>query len=205
MARPTNSPERRAQIVRGLREQMATQGYDGATIGSIARAAGLTPGLVHYHFASKQEVLLALVADLTDRARARIAARRARAEQAPREQLGALLDALLAMGPDALPEDVACYALVASEAIRQPEVRKVYAAWVAEGTAEVAALLDRCCRDEGRARSGLPALAAGIWAAVEGCYALAAAAHGTIPPGSAARTVRRMATGLLDSQPERPR
>ena len=61
MAARTNTHERRAQIVDGLLTVMATTGYEGATIVAIGKAAGLTSGLVHYHFATKDEVLLALV------------------------------------------------------------------------------------------------------------------------------------------------
>ena len=61
MAARTNTDERRAQIVEGLLTVMAASGYEGATIVAIGKAAGLSSGLVHYHFATKDEVLLALV------------------------------------------------------------------------------------------------------------------------------------------------
>ena len=47
MARPSNTEERRQQIVQGLLRVMAERGYERASIAEIARAAGLTPGLVH--------------------------------------------------------------------------------------------------------------------------------------------------------------
>ena len=205
MARPKNTLARRAQIVAGLRRVMAERGYERATIGLIARAARLTPGLVHYHFGSKQEVLLALVEDLTGRAQARIEARSAGAGEAPRDRLIAFLDALLATGPDARPEDVACWALVASEAIRQPEVRAVYGKWIREGTKRLAGIIGECRAAEGRPRTGARAMAAGLMAAVEGYFAIAAAVPGVVPAGSAARTVRRMATGLLSAPREERR
>jgi TetR/AcrR family transcriptional repressor of bet genes len=43
------------------------------------------------------------------------------------------------------------------------------------------------------------ALAAGLFAAVQGYFALSASAPGLVPPGSAAGTVKRMAAGLLDT------
>ena len=36
---------------------MAKRGYDGASVADIAKAARLTPGLVHYHFKNKQELI----------------------------------------------------------------------------------------------------------------------------------------------------
>ena len=56
MARPSNTEERRQQIVEGLLRVMAERGYERASIAEIAKAAGLSPGLVHYHFTEKQEL-----------------------------------------------------------------------------------------------------------------------------------------------------
>src|SRR3954470_3511156 len=67
MPRPSNTEERRAQITRALVKVMAKRGYDGASVADIARAARLTPGLVHYHFKSKRDILLAVLRDLVAR------------------------------------------------------------------------------------------------------------------------------------------
>ncbi len=48
-------------------------------------------------------------------------------------------------------------------------------------------------------------MAAGLLATVEGFFAVSAAAPSVIPPGSAAGVARRMAIGLLESQPKRKR
>jgi len=55
MARPSNTDERRGQIVAALQAVMARAGYAGATIAAIARQAELAPGLVHYHFKDKRD------------------------------------------------------------------------------------------------------------------------------------------------------
>lgn len=65
--RPPNTNARRAQISGGLIKVMAKRGYDGASVNEIAKAAELTPGLIHYHFKNKQEILLAALADLVAR------------------------------------------------------------------------------------------------------------------------------------------
>ncbi|HEY3497153.1 MAG TPA: helix-turn-helix domain-containing protein, partial [Polyangiaceae bacterium] len=67
MTRASNSAERRGQIVEGLLAVMAREGYEGASIQAIGRAAGLAPGLVHYHFDTKQEILVELIETLTRR------------------------------------------------------------------------------------------------------------------------------------------
>src|SRR5690242_8084135 len=75
MPRPSNTEERRAQITGALMKVMARSGYDGASIADIAEAAHLTPGLVHYHFKNKQEILLAALHELVARHRERLEAR----------------------------------------------------------------------------------------------------------------------------------
>jgi TetR/AcrR family transcriptional repressor of bet genes len=201
MSRPSNTEERRGQIVRALSRVMATHGYAGASVARIAEAAGLTPGLIHYHFASKQEILLALIEGVTSAARRRIDARIAGAGPGGRARLHGLLDGLLATGSDAAPHLVACWALLGAEAARQREVRSVWEPWLAATKLETERLLRAACREEGRSASGVGAMAVALVAAAEGYYAIAAAAPSIIPAGSAAKMTRRMADGLLDSQP----
>lgn len=43
----------RERILRAALEEFATRGFDGTTTASIARLAGVTQPLVHYHFTSK--------------------------------------------------------------------------------------------------------------------------------------------------------
>ena len=75
MPRPSNTQERRQQIVEALLDVMAAEGYAGASIQAIAAAAGLNPGLVHYHFKSKQQVLLHAIETLGQRVQRRFTAR----------------------------------------------------------------------------------------------------------------------------------
>ncbi len=193
MARPSNTEERRRQIVQGLLRVMAERGYERASIAEIAKAAGLSPGLVHYHFTEKQEILLTLVEQLAARVRERVKARVERVKGGARAQVEAFLDAYLAMGDDADPASVAAWVTISAEAVRQPEVRAAYEKVV---HADLAHLEELIAAILGRRRSR--AVAAGLFAAVQGYFVLAAAAPGLVPPGSAASTVKRMAAGLLD-------
>ncbi len=199
MARSSNTEARRAETVRALASVMAERGYDGASIQRIAKHAGLAPGLVHYHFQSKREILVALVDTLVAGARSRIDARMA-AAASPRERLAAFLDALLATGAGADSNAVAIWALVGAEAIRQPDVRALYGGWMAEAKSQLTAIVREVCRDEAKSSRGTRAMAAGLLATIEGFYAIAAAAPEVVPAGSAAATARRMAFGLIDSQ-----
>jgi TetR/AcrR family transcriptional repressor of bet genes len=58
---------------------MAARGYGGATIAQIAEEAGLPSGIVHYHFESKQEILVAVMERLSSIVRDRYVRRAARA------------------------------------------------------------------------------------------------------------------------------
>lgn len=202
MGRPSNSEARRAEIIDALQRVMAETGYRGASVVVIAREAGLAPGLVHYHFASKAEILHALVERLVDRARARIEAREARATTAE-ERLFAVLDALLGRGEDEDPAAVACWTLIGAEAIQDAEVRALYAGWVGELVAHLRIRVIDACHAEDRSGEGANAIAAALLAAVEGFYQLAAAVPDAIPQGSAASSARRMAKGLVHAQPRR--
>lgn len=54
-------PERREQILAAAYTVAARAGLDGTTILQVAAAAGLSPGLVMFHFKSKRQLLLALL------------------------------------------------------------------------------------------------------------------------------------------------
>ncbi|HYO56531.1 TetR/AcrR family transcriptional regulator [Archangium sp.] len=194
MARPSNTEERRQQIVEGLLRVMAERGYERASIAEIAKAAGLSSGLVHYHFTEKQEILLSLVEQLAGRVRERVKARVERVKGGARTQVDAFLEAFLATGDDADPASVAAWVTISAEAVRQPEVRAVYEKVV---RADLEHLEELAGAVIGRRRAR--AAAAGLFAAVQGYFVLSAAAPGLIPPGSAVGTVKRMAAGLLDA------
>lgn len=195
MPRPSNTEERRQQIVNGLLKVMAERGYERASVGEIAKAAGLSPGLVHYHFSDKQEILLTLVGQLASRGRERVETRLAKLkDDDARARVDAFIDAFLSTGADAAPEAVASWVTISAEAIRQPEVRAAYESVVRADLEQLESLV-AAVTGKRKAR----ALAAGLFAAVQGYFALSASAPGLVPPGSAAGTVKRMAAGLLDT------
>ncbi|OMH36883.1 TetR/AcrR family transcriptional regulator [Tersicoccus sp. Bi-70] len=66
---------RRAQILACATAALAERGYAGATLADIARRAGVSKGVVSYHFAGKDDLLDQLVADFYGRAGTSIAAR----------------------------------------------------------------------------------------------------------------------------------
>lgn len=195
MGRPSNTEERRQQIVDGLRSVMAERGYAGASISAIGKAAGLSPGLVHYHFGSKREILTELVAGMLasrDRRFALLAA----GTTDPWQRLDAWIDAHLALGPGADTSAVACWVAVGVEAVASEEVGAAYAEAMAQSIEAVRGWLREGGLDEDAALDG----ARGLVAAMEGSFRLAAGAPDAVEPGFAARSVRALARGLRGSR-----
>jgi TetR/AcrR family transcriptional repressor of bet genes len=196
MGRPSNTQERRLQIVRALQEEMAESGYERASVACIARRAGLAPGLVHYHFKNKLEILMALV----DHLAANLEERRKSlgAGNEPREALRAVVQAHLATGPGADASAVACWVMIAAEAVRQPEVRSVYARVIAAELEHLRQLVGACA---GVPKAKAAGIAAGILAAIQGFYQLGVAVPGAVPAGSAGPTLERFIDGILSGEP----
>jgi len=192
MPRPPNTEHRREQIVVGMLHVLAEHGYEGASTQRIAHAAKLTPGLIHYHFGSKQEILLALVELLARLAVQRVKMHRARAQD-DRARLHAFLDAMLQLGTGANPEAVAAWVAITAEAIREPKVaravRAVLDSWQRE--------LHRLCEPLGQNRRAATRAAAALLAFVQGCFVQAAVAPESIPSGSAAPAARAIADALF--------
>jgi TetR/AcrR family transcriptional repressor of bet genes len=199
MPRPENTDERREQIARAFQKVMAKKGYDGAAIADVAKAAGLTPGLLHYHFKSKLEILLAVLEGLASRHRHALEAHLSAAGGDAAKELAAFIDFHLALGSAADPEVLACWITLSGEALRTPRVKKDFEKAVTSILERLAATI----------RSGVKAgvfdcqdpkaAASALFAAIQGYFVLSATARSAIPRGSAAASVKRMAHGLLRS------
>jgi TetR/AcrR family transcriptional repressor of bet genes len=185
------------QIARAFRRVMAKRGYEGTSIGEVARVAKLTPGLVHYHFESKLEILLDVLEDLSREHQALLQA--VLFETPPRRRLDAFIDVHLAAGKSADPERLACWISIGAEALRDSRVREGYhRAWKAAAEQLMTVLRDGARAGHFR-ESRLDAAAAGILALIQGYFSLATTARDLIPPGSAAASAKRMAAGLLEA------
>lgn len=202
MAARTNTDERRAQIVEGLLSVMATSGYEGATIVAIGKAAGLASGLVHYHFATKDEVLLALVDRLVAGVRDRYEAR-ATGEAGPGGRLHAWIDAHVARGKDGDPRAVVAWSLIGAEAVRNAAVRAAYQRAIEDEMTLTRDLVRRCLDEDGRATTGAKRIAATIVSAMEGALRIGAVTEGVLPGGFASTMIKRLADGLLAAEPAR--
>ncbi len=186
---------------------MARRGYDGASINQIAEEAGLTSGLVLYHFKKKQDILVAALCTLAER-QAHIVEEAVRAAASPMARVDAFIDTHLATGASARPQDLACWVMMGGEALRQPDIGEAFGRTVASIVHRLTQLIR-----EGIAADAfeLPAeeattaesVAAAIAATIQGYFVLAATTRQVIPPQSAAPSTRAMARALLGVAPRR--
>ncbi|MDX9724357.1 MAG: TetR/AcrR family transcriptional regulator [Myxococcota bacterium] len=204
MARPSNTAERKVQITQALMQVMAKRGYDRASIQDVARAAGLTPGLVHYHFKNKQEILLSLLQELVSQHQAQLAALLTQAQGDPISELEAFLDLHLGLGAHANSEALACWLLISAEALREPDIRLVFAESMAALRAQLSTIIARGIDASCFACSpqDTHAISTAIIALIQGYLSLAGSARSLIPKGSAAHSARLMSAALL--APTRP-
>lgn len=107
--------ERRAEITTAFARVLAEHGYRGATIARIAEAAGVAPGLIHHHFADKDELLSSLLDALLETFR-----RRTRAREGADEPLEAYVAAAVGLGESADPTAARAWVGVLAEALREP-------------------------------------------------------------------------------------
>jgi TetR/AcrR family transcriptional repressor of bet genes len=122
--RPSNAAVRRAQIADVFIDVVAARGFDGATLPEVARLLEVSPGLLHHHFADKDEVVAVAVERLALRLELR-AEQRLRHSRSPGQELRAMVQAWLAVDDDADPGGVRAWAAFESAAQTNRNVRSV--------------------------------------------------------------------------------
>ncbi|CAN5284771.1 TetR/AcrR family transcriptional regulator [soil metagenome] len=202
MARRPNTEQRRIEIVNALLVVMAEHGYEKATIQLIAQEAGLAPGLLHYHFKTKAEILLELVKTLAEVSRTRYSKFSESASTAD-AKLQAYINARLGKGTGEDPKAVAAWVMIAAEAVRQPEVRAVYQETIGAELAFIRGLITGTLKDKGKKINNARALAAGLLAFMEGAFQLASAAPDVMPRGYAAATAIELVRRYIDDEASR--
>lgn len=198
MSRASNTAARRLQIVEAMSKVMARSGYEGATINAVAEEAGLTPGLVHYHFKSKLEILLSLISGLENAVTERFENRlKIKGGDNPKVQLKAFIESYLALGKDSNPDAVACWIAIGTEALRDEQIKEAYQDVSSRQLLQLEKIIKDCLKVSLQETRAARQIALGIYAAIEGCYRLQVCAPQMVQPGFAAPTVLRMAEGLL--------
>ncbi len=181
---------------------MAMRGYVGASIATIAREAGLAPGLVHYYFESKQAILLELMQEIRRGVLARFEDRLDPTGDDPWKRLYAFTDAFLERDPTGGTAPLqATWLVISAEAIHQPAVRERYRGMLLDQVERIDRLLRDVLTHEGRSVRNARSLAVAIAAAIQGVYLIDAAVPGASEPGSSAPALRQMIEGLVAGAP----
>ena len=195
MARPSNTEHRRQEIVLGLMSAMAEKGYEKASIQSIAKAAGLSPGLIHYHFKTKLEILIALMNELSDKADERYELLATKTESAE-DKLMAYIDAALALGEGSDQQAVAAWVIIGAEAVRLEDVRDLYQDVIAKHSHTLVELLTQASSEVGTKLNKKKAkeLATFIIASIQGAYQIAT----TVPDASKDYAAKMLKESVLN-------
>lgn len=188
MGRPSNTHERKREISTALLRVMAEQGYEKASIQAIAKEAGLASGLIHYHFKTKQEILLSAVNWIVNSVEGRLIQLQEK-EQTPWERLEAFINVRLATGDTQMPEIVSAWVVIAAESIRQPEVREIYQGLIQTQLDMLAALLIEVWEIKTEVDDDIVHLSAIVIAAIEGAFQLSVTASHAMPKHYAANAV----------------
>ncbi len=194
MGRPSNTEEKRLQIVKAFVKIVGKEGYPGASIQKIAEAAKMSPGLIHYHFKTKQEILVETVRWLTGTVMRRI---ESVANESKKLSLTATIQALLGLGKDASPEAVSAWVVIAAEASRHEDVRKVYKESLVLRVEKIRSELETLFKEKGFSKSEIAEATAGIISLMEGAFLLSQSAPGLLPKGYATKSVERLIQGYL--------
>lgn len=85
--------QRRTQLIEATITTLATRGYSRTTLTEVAKTAGLSHGLVLFHFETKEKLLAETLAYLAEEYRQNWQGTLARAGDAPSQQLNAMIEA----------------------------------------------------------------------------------------------------------------
>lgn len=137
-----HSDEKARQILDGAREVFLRDGFDGASMNDIARAAGVSKGTLYAYFESKEQLFVALIRHDKRQQAERACLWGERGGETPAETLRRIGRTVL----DTMtrPEHVALVRTVMAAAPKFPAVgRAFYDSGPKYGTARFAVLLDR--------------------------------------------------------------
>ena len=99
--------EKAQRIVAAMRESVGTLGASGATFDRVAQLAGVSRGLLHYYFGSKERLLVEVVRHDTE-----LRVQALERNLAPADSLDAVVDVLVSQVRAFLAEDPASQAVI---------------------------------------------------------------------------------------------
>ena len=164
---------RRQQLIGSTIAVLARKGYAAITVADVAKHAGLSPGIVIFHFNSKDELLAAVLGALAAEYRAHWEARMNAAGPGAADRLAALL--LSDLDTDVYTHDkLAAWVAFWGEIQGRPFYDQICAGFDAERHATIEDLCRRIIAEDGYALDaeltarGLEALGDGLWVALGG-------------------------------------
>lgn len=189
--RPEVRAERRRQFVDAAWRCAARSGFRDLSVDDVCAEAGLSKGAFYGYFASKHDVLLALLED--DAAALDAALRRIeRSTSAGVERVRAFARTMLANGDD--PARVQVRADLWAQLLTEPSVREQLAAAIDRRRAVLRGWIERAVAAEELVPIPANALASILLALGDGLML-----HGALEPGAFRwRNIRRALDGLLD-------
>lgn len=143
--------ERREQIIETALRLFAQQGFDGTSTKQIAQAAGITEGLIFHYFATKADLLAAVL----ETHHSFLGALRVLLNNAQEEAVAPLLTRLATAWLQTLRREREITLVLFSTAQSNPKVGEAFQALVTEGITRLAATLQRAV-DRGELRADLP-------------------------------------------------
>ena len=93
LARKISRDQRRQQLINATMRVLARKGFSQTTLANVAAEAGVSHGLVNFHFESKEKLLTATLLFMADEYRQNWSSALRDAGDAPAEKLAALLQA----------------------------------------------------------------------------------------------------------------
>lgn len=196
--RESNRIKKRAVILRAFASLLAEAGYAGATMSKVAKRAKLLPGLLHYHFADKEEMATGLIVELQAVRDQRFALAIEKATDS-RAKLHAFVAAHVRLDAEADADSARAWAAVSAEAQRSPALAKLYTRALQDSEASLRRLLLPVLEQKRRSLKAAPRMARTLLLAIEGVFHVAMAAPSLIPRGSSYVELVALADALIDA------
>jgi AcrR family transcriptional regulator len=169
VSRKASKDVRRQQLIEATLDVIARRGYAGTTLAEVAKAAGLSAGIVNFHFETKEKLLAETLKALADEYRSRW--QKALGDSAgrhPAERLEAVLRSDFSADACA-PKKLAAWGAFWGETVSRP----VYSQYCSANDAEYQSTIEGLCleivRDGGypfdatQVARGFNALTEGLW------------------------------------------
>jgi TetR/AcrR family transcriptional repressor of bet genes len=115
------------------------------------------------------------------------------------KDLAAFVHAHLGLGDDADEEMVRCWIVIGAEALRQPDVARIYRTVSERQITLLESIVKGCLKSRGKSTRSSRSIALGIFSAIEGSFRLLDSAPSLIEPGFAEPTVMSMARGAIEA------